>query len=237
MKEFDLESLSTFNGKEGKPVYIAHKGRVIDVSTSKLWKAGLHMKRHQAGCDLTSDIEAAPHGPEVLETYPQVGTLMKKEKTEGPLPNPLEIMMDRFPFLRRHPHPMIVHFPIAFMIAPGLFCLLYLTTGFKSFEITAFHCLGAGILFSVPAILTGFFTWWLNYQAKPMRPVKIKILFSIFLMAVASVAFLWRVMFPFIFISLTIESTLYFLVILSLIPIVAVIGWYGSTLTFPLEKI
>jgi hypothetical protein len=37
--------------------------------------------------------------------------------------------------------------------------------------------------------------------------------------------------------SLTIESILYFLVILSLIPIVAVIGWYGSALTFPLEKI
>jgi len=237
MKEFDLESLSTFNGKDGKPVYIAHKGRVIDVSTSKLWKTGLHMKRHQAGCDLTSDIEAAPHGPEVLDTFPQVGTLMKKEKTEGPLPKFLEIMMDRFPFLRRHPHPMIVHFPIAFMIAPGLFCLLYLITGFKSFETTAFHCLGAGILFSVPAILTGFFTWWLNYQAKPMRPVKIKILFSIFLIAVASVAFLWRVMFPVIFMSLTIESILYFLVILSLIPIVAVIGWYGSALTFPLEKI
>jgi predicted heme/steroid binding protein/uncharacterized membrane protein len=236
MKEYDLESLSTFNGKDGKPVYIAHKGRVIDVSMSKLWKTGLHMKRHKAGDDLTSDIEAAPHGPEVLDIYPQVGTLVKKEKREGRLPNSLEIMMDRFPFLRRHPHPMIVHFPITFMIAPGLFCLLYLITGFKSFETTAFHCLGAGILFSIPAILTGFFSWWINYQAKPMRPVKIKMLFSIFLIAVASAAFFWRAMFPDVFISITKESILYFLAILSLTPIVAVIGWYGATLTFPLEK-
>jgi predicted heme/steroid binding protein/uncharacterized membrane protein len=236
MKEFDLESLSACNGKDGKPVYIAHKGRVIDVSTSKLWKTGLHMKRHQAGRDLTSDIEAAPHGPEVLDTYPQVGTLKKKEETERPLPDPLEIILEWFPILRRHPHPMLIHFPIVFMISPALFGLLYLITGIKSFETTAFHCLGAGILFSAPAILTGFLTWWLNYQAKPMRPVRIKILFSIILMAVATVAFILRALFPGVFISLTKEGILYFLLILSLIPIVSVVGWYGATLTFPLER-
>ena len=31
-------------------------------------------------------------------------------------------------------------------------------------------------------------------------------------------------------------SLLYFLLILSLIPTVSGIGWYGATLTFPLEK-
>ncbi len=236
MKEFDLESLSAFNGKDGQPVYIAHKGRVIDVSASKLWKAGLHMKRHHAGCDLTTDIEAAPHGPEVLDKFYLVGTFRKKEKALRSLPNPLEIVLERFPFLRRHPHPMLVHFPIVFMISPALFSLLYLLTDVKSFETTAFHCLGAGILFSVPAVLTGYFTWWLNYQAKPMRPVRIKILLSGILMAVAIIAFLWRVLFPDVFTSLATEGIVYFLLILSLVPIIAVIGWYGATLTFPLEK-
>ena len=236
MKEFDQESLSAFNGKDGQPVYIAHKGRVVDVSASKLWKAGLHMKRHHAGCDLTTDIEAAPHGPEVLDKFYLVGNFRKKDKALRTLPNPLEIVLERFPFLRRHPHPMMVHFPIAFMVSPALFSLLYLLTDVKSFETTAFHCLGAGILFSVPAIMTGFFTWWLNYQAKPMRQVRIKILFSGILMAVSIVAFLWRILFPDVFTSLATEGIAYFLLILSLIPIVAVIGWYGATLTFPLEK-
>jgi len=236
MKEFDLESLAVFNGKDGQPVYIAHKGRVIDVSASKLWKTGLHMKRHPAGYDLTPDIEAAPHGPEVLNKFPRVGTLRKEEKDHGSLPNPLEIVLERVPFLRRHPHPMLVHFPIAFMVSPALFGLLYLLTDVKSFETTAFHCLGAGILFSIPAILTGFFTWWLNYQAKPMRPVRIKILFSGILMAVSIVAFLWRVLFPDVFTSLAKEGIAYFLLIISLVPMVVVIGWYGATLTFPLEK-
>ena len=36
MREFDVEALSEFNGKDGKPTYVAHEGKVYDVSASKL---------------------------------------------------------------------------------------------------------------------------------------------------------------------------------------------------------
>lgn len=236
MKEFELEALSQFNGKDGKPVYIVHQGRVIDVSSSKLWKTGLHMKRHQAGTDLTTDIEAAPHGLEVLDRYTQVGILKKKEEAERPMPAILSRLLERFPTLRRHPHPMLVHFPIVFMFAPTLFNLLCFITGIKSFETTAWHCLGGGILFTPLAIGTGYFTWWLNYLAKPMRPVAIKIRFSILLLAISILAFIWRILSPEVLTSSTAGGILYFLLILSLIPVVTVIGWFGASLTFPLEK-
>jgi predicted heme/steroid binding protein/uncharacterized membrane protein len=237
MKEFDPESLSRFNGKEGQPLYIAHQGRVFDVSASKLWNTGLHMKRHSAGRDLTVDIEAAPHGPEMLDRYPQVGTLkIKKKEEEGNLPKSLEALLEKFPFLRRHPHPMMVHFPIAFMVSPVLFFLLYLASDVTAFETTAFCCLGAGILFSAPAVLTGFLTWWFNYQARPMRPVHIKILFSVLLAAASMAAFLLRFAFPAEVLSLAGAGIIYLLLLLALIPIVSVIGWHGATLTFPLEK-
>ena len=235
MKEFDPESLAEFSGKDSKPVYVAHKGRVFDLSESRLWKTGLHMKRHPAGHDLTTEIKAAPHGPEVLDKYPQVGAL-KKQATGGQLPNPLEMMLDRFPFLRRHPHPMLVHFPIAFSITPAMFCILFLITDVKSFETTAFHCLGAGILFSVPAILSGFFTWWLNYGARSMRPIRIKIYLSLILFCVALIAFLWRSMFPDVFTSLGTDGIIYLLLVISLVPMVSIIGWFGAGLTFPMEK-
>ena len=236
MKEFDLESLSKFNGQDGNPVYIVHQGRVIDVTNSKFWKTGLHMKRHQAGKDLTADIEAAPHGTEVLDRYPQVGVLKKEEIPERPMPKFLSSLLARFPMLRRHPHPMLVHFPIVFMFSPTLFNLLYFITGIKSFEVTALHCLGGGILFTPLAMLTGWFTWWLNYLAKPMRAVTIKMRFSILLLAVSIIAFVWRILNPGILTSFTGGGTLYFLLILSLIPIVAIVGWFGATLTFPVEK-
>jgi predicted heme/steroid binding protein/uncharacterized membrane protein len=236
MNTFDPESLSQFSGKDGRPAYIAYKGRIIDVSASKFWKTGLHMNRHPAGRDLTTDIEAAPHGPEVLERYPQVGTLTTNDGTERSLSKPLERLLDRFPILRRHPHPMLVHFPIVFAISPVLFYLLYRITAADAFEATAFHCLGAGLLFCVPAILTGFFTWWLNYQAKPLRPVLIKILFSGLLVTFFLAAFLCRALFPADVLSLTGWGIIYLVLILALIPIVAVIGWYGASLTFPLER-
>jgi predicted heme/steroid binding protein/uncharacterized membrane protein len=236
MKEFDLKSLSQFNGKEGQPFYIAHKGRVFDVSASKLWNTGLHMKRHAVGHDLTTDIEAAPHGPEVLDRYPQVGTLKMKKEADGTLPKPLEALLERFPVLRRHPHPMMVHFPIAFTVSPALFYLHYLVTDVNAFETTAFYCLGAGIFFSAPAILTGFLTWWFNYQARPLRPVRIKILFSALLVAISLAAFLLRLFLPTAVLSLAGTGILYLLLLLTLIPIVSVIGWYGASLTFPLER-
>jgi predicted heme/steroid binding protein/uncharacterized membrane protein len=236
MKEFDLKSLSQFNGNDGKPIYIAHKGRVFDVSASKLWNTGLHMKRHPSGHDLTADIEAAPHGPEVLGRYPQVGTLKIKEEADGTLPMQMEELLKRFPFLRRHPHPMMVHFPIACTVSPALFYLLYLLTGANTFETTAFHCLGAGIFFSVPAVLTGFFTWWLNYQARPLRPVRIKILFTTLLMVISLAAFLLRFFFPVTLLSPAGAEILYLLLLLALIPVVTVIGWYGASLTFPMER-
>ena len=83
MKEIDAETLSRSNGKEGNPVCIAYKGRVIDVSKSSLWQTGVHMGRHAAGADLTSEIEAAPHGPEVLDRYPEIGSLKAPAPAEA----------------------------------------------------------------------------------------------------------------------------------------------------------
>jgi predicted heme/steroid binding protein/uncharacterized membrane protein len=236
MKEFDLESLSQFNGQEGRPRYIAHKGRIFDVSTSKFWNTGLHMKRHPVGHDLTADIEAAPHGPEVLDRYPQVGTLKIQEGADGNLPKPLEALLERFPFLRRHPHPMLVHFPVVFSVSPVLFYLLFLVTGVNAFETTAFHCLGAGIFFFAPAVLTGFLTWWINYQTRSLRPVRIKIIFSALLAAISLAAFFLRLFSPAGIHFPDVAEILYFVLLLALIPVVSVIGWYGASLTFPLEK-
>jgi predicted heme/steroid binding protein/uncharacterized membrane protein len=236
MKEFDSKTLAEANGKEGRPTLVAYQGKVYDVSQSKLWQSGQHMKRHQAGKDLTVDLQAAPHGPENLERFAQVGVLIKEEAAARPMPPILARLLERYPILRRHPHPMLVHFPIALFILSPLFALLYLATGIRSFEVTSLHCMGAGILFTIPAALTGFFTWWLNYLARPLRPVTIKIRFTIILWLVAIVVFIWKITIPDILTILTGWGILYFLLLLSFIPIVTVIGWYGAELTFPSEK-
>ena len=235
MKEFDIESLKEFNGKDGKPVYMAHQGKVYDVGASRFWKTGTHMKRHPSGGDLTADITAAPHGPEVLERFPQVGILKKGEPAERSMPGWLGNLLKSFPVLRRHPHPMVVHFPIVFMFSTTLFNLLYLLSGYRPFEVTALHCLGGGLLFVPIGIVTGFFTWWLNYLAQPSKGVKIKIYCSLILFGVALIAFIWRLVSPEVLISFSGSSLIYLMLIFSLIPLVTIIGWYGAKMTFPIE--
>lgn len=236
MKEFDIEELSTFDGKEGRPAYVVHQGRVFDVTESKIWKNGVHMRRHHAGKDLTTDIKGAPHGTEMLERYPQVGVLKRVEVPEREIPEVLSRLLSKIPMLRRHPHPMTVHFPIVFMFSTTLFNILYVVTGIKAFEITALHCLGAGILFTPVAIVTGLYTWWLNYMAKPLRSVTAKMKVSPLLFATQIVVFAWRILDPGILDSLGFASAIYFLLVLSLFILVTINGWFGAAMTFPFEK-
>ncbi len=235
MQEFDIAELEKFDGNNGRPVFVAHKGKVYDVSNSKLWKNGLHMKRHHAGHDLTVDIQGAPHEPDVLGRYPQVGTL-KKEVVELEIPRPLAWLLDKVPMLRRHPHPMTVHFPIVFAFSTTVFNILYLITGIKSLEITALHCLGAGILFTAVAIATGLYTWWINYMSKPLKAVKVKMPLSLILLVSQIIAFVWRLNVPDVMDSIRGVNIIYILLVLSLFPIVVVIGWFGAFLTFPVAK-
>lgn len=238
-KEFNSESLSEFDGKEGSPVYVARDGKVYDVSESKLWRGGEHMKRHHAGRDLSEDFANAPHGTGVFENFPVVGTFHEEEtaeKVDDNLPGWIQGILDRYPFLQRHPHPMLVHFPIAFMFAVPLFAVLWLMTGKLSFETTSFHCLAAGLLFMPLTVGTGFMTWWLNYDARMVHPVKMKIIGSGILTLLGIILFVWRFSSPEIILAGTGSRTVYILLLVTLLPLVSVIGWYGASLTFPGAK-
>jgi predicted heme/steroid binding protein/uncharacterized membrane protein len=236
MKSFSREELAKYNGQNGQPVYIAHKGNVYDVSESKLWKDGLHMRRHNAGADLTTDIQAAPHDTEVLSRYPQVGRLTVEAPSTPQLPDQIAWLLNTNPFFRRHPHPMTVHFPIVFMLSYPVFNLLFWVTGNKDFETTAFHCLGGGIVFLAVAMVTGFLTWWFNYMGKMMKAVAIKISVSAVAFVLAVIAFIWRWRVPEVMSDPQGISSTYMLLSLLFIPLISVIGWYGATLTFPIEE-
>jgi uncharacterized membrane protein len=131
---------------------------------------------------------------------------------------------------------MTVHFPIAFIFSTPIFNILYLITGIKSFELTALHCLAGGIIFTMVGITTGIYTWWLNYMAKPLRAVKVKIPLTLIMLATQVVIFIWRILVPDILNSMHIGSIGYVLLVLALVPMVTVVGWFGASMTFPVEK-
>lgn len=246
LKEFTLEELAQYNGADGKPVYLAYQGRVYDLSDSSLWLGGEHMAGHFAGADLSGELPDAPHGAEVFTRYPQVGVL--RAAAEAPAtqetavcgPPPSEVVLHllrRFPMLKRHPHPMLVHFPLVFFISALAFAILYLLTGVRSFETTTFHCLGGGVLFTPAALITGLLTWWFNYELCPLRPVTIKLILTPILLALGAGAFIWRWLNPAVLTVPGPWAGKVYLLLLGLSAIlVGLIGWYGASLTFPLHE-
>ncbi len=225
------EELIANNGKDGKPIYIAFGGKIYDVTKSPLWSKGLHMNRHPSGKDLTGEISAAPHGTEVLERYLQVGFLKKGAPEElKHLPPILQRFLEKFPMARRHPHPMVVHFPLAFLMGSSLFALLHVLFKDSSFEITSFYLLILGAIASPFAMVTGLLTWWINYRLKLTLFVMRKIQFSILLLILEIVLIFWRRSPSQVF------NPIYFILVILLTPIVSLLGYYGGQMTFPVEK-
>jgi predicted heme/steroid binding protein len=76
LKEFTLEELAQYNGKDGNAAYIAVDGIVYDVTKVAQWKNGNH-NGYKAGKDLTEAIKTkSPHGISKLKNIKVVGKLV-----------------------------------------------------------------------------------------------------------------------------------------------------------------
>lgn len=79
-RELMPEQLAAFDGKEGRPAYIAYKGIIYDITNSRLWKDGRHMMKHHAGTDLSETLKQAPHGDDKVLAMPQVGMCVASDR-------------------------------------------------------------------------------------------------------------------------------------------------------------
>ncbi len=73
-QKWDAAYLATFNGKNGKPTYIAVFGTVYDVTKDPNWTNGKH-KGITAGADVTNAFEGSPHAKALLKTLPVVAKM------------------------------------------------------------------------------------------------------------------------------------------------------------------
>ncbi len=75
-----LSELRKYDGKDGRPAYVAVNNIIYDVTGSSYWTAGNHLDAHHAGVDLTSELRKAPHVGSVVERFPVVGKLETQEQ-------------------------------------------------------------------------------------------------------------------------------------------------------------
>jgi predicted heme/steroid binding protein/uncharacterized membrane protein len=161
MAEIDPGQLEQGDGREGRPVLVSVGGKVYDLSKSALWAGGEHMHSHRAGRDLSLALQAAPHGPEVLERFSVVGEVAAPaEVMPTVLPRPTGLVAA---ILARHPHPVTVHFPIALSIVAAAFLTASLLLNRPVLEAAALLNLAVAVLGAPPAILAGLLSWRFNY--------------------------------------------------------------------------
>jgi predicted heme/steroid binding protein/uncharacterized membrane protein len=222
------DQLKKCDGQEGRPAWAAYRGRVYDVSASQRWSGGVHMKRHQAGRDLTSDFAAAPHDESVLERMPVVGTLVAAEQQRS---NPL---IDAY--LDLHPHPVSVHFPIALTLASAAFLILYFVTGIDSLVDAAYYALLGGAVIAPFTMLTGAVSWWYNHGHRLTTTFKGKAGLSVALLAVAvATAVMWALNRDAL-LEREAVGWVYFVLVIVMSVLALLLGKLGGTLVFPPRK-
>ncbi len=220
---FKLSELKAYNGKEGKPAYLAFKGNVYDVSQSKLWINGIHAGKHAAGNDLTESMAEAAHNEEVLSRVRIVGQLVKEETFARKVALRIE---------KLHPHPIIVHFSIAYSIAVPLFAILFFLTSNTLFEVASYYALCLGFFATPVCAASGFFSWKTSYEGKMNVPFIRKIVFTATLTVAITIGFIWRTVNPNLLMASGLGSYAYLALLFSLVPLVTVLGYYGGKITF-----
>ena len=74
LRTYNPSQLALRNGQDKEEIWVAYKGKIYDVSKSKLWRNGKHYE-HWAGQDLTEELKDAPHNANVFDKFKIIGKL------------------------------------------------------------------------------------------------------------------------------------------------------------------
>ena len=74
LQKYTRQQLALRNGQDRPEIWVAFKGKIYDVGSSRLWRDGKHYQ-HWAGQDLTEELKDAPHTDSVFSRFSIVGEI------------------------------------------------------------------------------------------------------------------------------------------------------------------
>ena len=218
LKSLTPQELAEYNGQNGKPAYVAFKGRIYDASQSRLWKSGRHSGAHSAGEDLTERMGNAPHDESLLERLPVVGELV-----QTPIRGKYIVRLQNL-----HLHPIIVHFSETMPILAAFFAFLFIVIGDPLFEDTSFLMILLSGFSAFGCMASGLFSWTVGYEGRLTTAFLRKIVLSIILTIIIAILLFWRTYDPDVLTGFGDLSSLYLLTVFAMVPIATLLGHYGG---------
>lgn len=226
-----LKQLQQYNGKNGNKAYVAYKGKVYNVSHSDSWNNGTHHGMHEAGLDLTEAMHSAPHADEVFDGFEVVDTLDEDEDEE----NSSRTAWSKW-YRKYHPHPMLVHFPIALHLFAAGLDILFLYSHDATFATTVFYSLYAATVMGVFAMLSGILSWWVNYHMAFTRIFVTKLSLSVITLVLGIIAIAIYLNDPGVVYLNTLPGMLYHGIVFFTGVTVIILAYNGGKLTWPDEE-
>lgn len=220
---------SDLNGRDGQKAYVAYKGNVYDVTSSGEWVDGKHHGL-SAGMDLTSMMANAPHGDGVFEKFSVVAKLEDEKNVNASQTQTKEKL--RTWYQKYHPHPMISHFPIVLHLLAAVLNILFIFSPKEFYAVAVYYTFFVATVFGVIAMITGFFSWWINYNLSTVRAFIVKIILSFITLFLGIVGIIIYLQNPDVVYGLSpLSITYHFIVFITGISVI-IIGYYGGQITW-----
>lgn len=75
LPRYTKQQLSLRNGQDKPEIWVAFKGKIYDMTQSRMWRNGKHYE-HWAGQDLSAEMADAPHTATVFDKFDPIGELV-----------------------------------------------------------------------------------------------------------------------------------------------------------------
>ncbi|WP_041262330.1 DUF2231 domain-containing protein [Flexistipes sinusarabici] len=111
--------------------------------------------------------------------------------------------------------------------------LLYLFTGNVNFENASYYALIVGTVSIFPAVVTGFISWWLNYEMTMTNVFKNKIVFSSILIVISLTLVIIRSYYLPPYLMNYIVKVIYIGGYFLCIPTLSFVAYNGGKITWP----
>jgi uncharacterized membrane protein len=157
-----------------------------------------------------------------------------EQSTENPHESPKERY--RIWYAAYHPHPIIVHFPIALHYFSGFADILFLADPSEGYESAVFLSFLIATVTGLFALISGIFSWWVNYNLATSKPFVIKLAGALFTLLIGLIPIVQKMADPDVAFSSGVDGIVYHAVIFMTVISVSVVGYYGGKLTWRAKR-